>query len=197
MVTNDWCIIYSLWCTSHEHLVLSHPKNIRWNIVQPISKHIPTPSLVSFSGLSIIFIGWVFFSHESHLTGEPCDYFILSLIVARNYVSACMFCIVWCQQISIWNKQIESSIYLIKQVFLIWWSEKEQGTQKIKISNWGTGEHRDSFHRNKRMGTHWEGLSIFSYAKLLRAQAMGIICIWFWYGKSPFSLHVTSSYKAI
>ena len=39
-----------------EHLVLSHPKkiltpntkyDIRWYIVQPISKHIPTPSLVS------------------------------------------------------------------------------------------------------------------------------------------------------
>ena len=29
VVTNDWCIIYSLCCTSHEHLVLSHPKNIR------------------------------------------------------------------------------------------------------------------------------------------------------------------------
>ena len=28
MVTNDWCIIYSLWCTSHEHLVLSHHENI-------------------------------------------------------------------------------------------------------------------------------------------------------------------------
>ena len=28
MVTNDWCIIYSLRCTSHENLVLSHPKNI-------------------------------------------------------------------------------------------------------------------------------------------------------------------------
>ena len=28
-VTNDWGIIYSLWCTSHEHLVLSRPpKNI-------------------------------------------------------------------------------------------------------------------------------------------------------------------------
>ena len=25
---NDWCIIYSLWCTSHEHLILSHFKNI-------------------------------------------------------------------------------------------------------------------------------------------------------------------------
>ena len=86
------------------------------DIVQPISKHISTPSLVSLSDLSIIFIGRVFFSLESHLTCEPCDYYILSLIVARNYVLACMFCIVWCQQISIWNKQIESSIYLIKQV---------------------------------------------------------------------------------
>ena len=28
MVTNDWCIIYSPFFTSHEHLVLSNPKNI-------------------------------------------------------------------------------------------------------------------------------------------------------------------------
>ena len=55
VVTNDRCIIYSLWCTSHEHLVLSHPDNIHWYVVQPISKHIPTPSLVSLSDLSIIF----------------------------------------------------------------------------------------------------------------------------------------------
>ena len=118
VVTNDWCIIYSLWCTLHGHLVLSHLKNIRWYIVQPISKHIPTPSLVSLSNISIIFY-WIslFFSLESHLTGEPCDYFILSLKVARNYVLACMFSIGWCQQISIWNKQIERSIYLINQVF--------------------------------------------------------------------------------
>ena len=66
VVTNDWCIIYSLWCTSHEHLVLSHPKNIRWNIVQPISKHIPTPSLVSFSGLSIFFLFNESFFHMNH-----------------------------------------------------------------------------------------------------------------------------------
>ena len=26
VVTNDWCIIYSLRCTSHEYLVLSHPQ---------------------------------------------------------------------------------------------------------------------------------------------------------------------------
>ena len=152
--------------------------------VQPISKHILTPSLVSFSDLGIIFIGWVF-SLESHLTGEPCDYFLLAIIDARNYILACIFCIVWCQQISIWNKQIESSIYLIKQVgklFKIWWSEKEQGTQKIKILNWGTGEHRDSLlHRNKRTGALWEGLNIFLYAKILWAQTLAIICIWWNY----------------
>ena len=77
VVTNDWCIIYSLWCTSHEHLVLSHPKNILtpntkydicWYIVQPISKQIPTPSLVSLSDLSIIFIARVFF-HLNHTWG--------------------------------------------------------------------------------------------------------------------------------
>ena len=57
------------------------------------------------------------FSLESHLTVEPCDYFLLSFIIARNYVLACIFCISICLfQISIWNKQIESSIYLIKQV---------------------------------------------------------------------------------
>ena len=102
-------------------------------------------------------------------------------IVARNYVLACMFCIDWCQQISIWKTQIESLIYLIKQVwfsFKIWWSEKEQGTQKIKILNWGTGEHKYSFHRNKLTGIHWEGLNIFSHAKILCAQTMAIICIW-------------------
>ena len=90
VATNDWRIIYSLWCTSHEHLVLSHPKNIGWYIVQPISKHIPTPSLVSLSDLSIIFIGWVFLSLESHLTGEPCDYFILSPVVVGVHVLHCL-----------------------------------------------------------------------------------------------------------
>ena len=126
------------------------------DIVQPISKHIPTPSLVLFRTSALFLLDKSFFPLESHLTCEPCDNFILSLIVARSYVLACMFCIVWCQQISIWNKQIESSIYLIKQVWFflkkIWWSEKEQGTKKIKILNWGTGEHRDSFHWSKRTG---------------------------------------------
>ena len=66
-----------------------------------------------------------FFPLESHLTGEPCDYFLVSIIVAQNNVLTCIFCIVWCQQISIWNKQIESSIYSIKQV------GKHARTQKI------------------------------------------------------------------
>ena len=101
-VTNDWGIIYSLWCTSHEHLVLSRPP-----------KNILTPNWMNL------------FSLESHLTGEPCDYFLVSIIVARNNVLTCIFCIVWCQQISIWNKQIESSIYLIKQV------GKHARTQKV------------------------------------------------------------------
>ena len=72
VVTNDGCTIYSIWCTSHEKLVLSHPPptppppkkkyiyiltpntkyDIRWYIVQPISKRIPIPSLVSLSDLN-------------------------------------------------------------------------------------------------------------------------------------------------
>ena len=31
------------------------------------------------------------FSLESHLTDEPCDYFPLSFIIAKNYVLACLF----------------------------------------------------------------------------------------------------------
>ena len=57
----------------------------------------------------------------------------------------------------------------------------EQGTQEIKVLNWGTGENKDSFHRNKRMGTHWEGGNIFSYVKILWAQTIAIICIWWNY----------------
>ena len=76
------------------------------------------------------------FSLESHLTGEPCDYFLLSFIIAQNYVLACIFCIVWCQQISVWNKQIESSIYLIKQVGKCLKSDDQiRREQKIKILN--------------------------------------------------------------
>ena len=60
---------------------------------------------------------------------------------------------------------------------------KKQGTQKIKILNWGTTEHSDSFHRNKQIGTHWEGLNIFLYAKIQWAQTMAIVCIWWNYLK--------------
>ena len=82
VVTNDWCIIYSLLCTSHENLVLSHPTpkiniliqntkyDIHWYIFQPISKYIPTPSQCSLSlsvstvkgWTSSVFIWWVFFT---------------------------------------------------------------------------------------------------------------------------------------
>ena len=82
------------------------------------------------------------FSLESHLTGEPCDYFLLSFIIARNYVLACIFCIVWCQQISIWNKQKESSIYLIKQVGKCLKSDdkirREHRKSRFKLRNRGT-----------------------------------------------------------
>ena len=91
--------------------------DIRYNIVQPISKHIPSHPITSFSFRPQHYFYWMSpFPLESHLTGEACDYFLLSFINAQNYVLACIFCIVWCQQISIWNKQIESSIYYIKQV---------------------------------------------------------------------------------
>ena len=99
VVTNDRCIIYSIWCTSHA--ILSHPKNIlisntkydiRWYIVQPISKHIPNPSLVSLSNLSIIFHWMSLYSLESHLMGEPCDYFLLSIIHCSIYLKEhCVF----------------------------------------------------------------------------------------------------------
>ena len=46
--------------------------------------------------------------------------------------------------------------------------------QDFKLMNM---EHRYSFYRNKQTGTHWEGLNIFSYAKILCAQTMVIICI--------------------
>ena len=126
-----------------KHIDPNTKYDIRWYIVQPISKHIPTPSLVSLSDLSIVFYWMSIFSLESHLTGEPCDYFILSLIVARNYVLACMFCIVWCQLISIWNKQIESSIYLIKQVWFFLNLMIREGAgntenQDLKLRNRGT-----------------------------------------------------------
>ena len=63
VVTNEWCIIYSLWCTSHENLVFSppphkkyiDPKHKIWHPLmyfQPIFKYIPTPSLLSLSDLN-------------------------------------------------------------------------------------------------------------------------------------------------
>ena len=59
VVTNDWCIIYSLCCTSHKNLVLSHLQKYQTHmtsadyIFQPISKYIPIPSLVSVSNSTV------------------------------------------------------------------------------------------------------------------------------------------------
>ena len=173
--------------------------DICWYIVWPISKHIPTPSLVSLSDLSIIFIGWVFFSLESHLKGEPCDYFILSLIVAQNYVLACMFCIVWCQQIRIWNKQVERSIYLIKQVWFFYKSDDQRRSRKHRKLRFEIEEQWNTEIRfigsSGRVPTG--KVQYFLVCQILCAQTMAIICIWFWYDKNPFFLHVTSSYNTV
>ena len=112
VVTNDWCIIYSLQCTSHENLVLNHKI---WHPLIYCSTYFQAHShpITSFSFRPQHYFQWMSsFSRESHLTGEPCDYFLLSFIITRNYVLACIFCIVWCQQISIWNKQIEFNLFI-------------------------------------------------------------------------------------
>ena len=131
VVTNDGCIIYGLWCTSRENLVFSHPqkyidpKHKIWHplIYFPTYFQVHSHPITSFSywpQLNEHYFYWMgIFSLGSSLQGEPCDLFLLSIIVARNYNA-------WCQQFSIWNKQIERSINLIKQVgklFKIWWSE--------------------------------------------------------------------------
>ena len=121
------------------------------------------------------FIGWVFFSLESHPTGELCVIFV------RNYVLACMFCIVWCQQISIWSKQIESLIYFIKRVWFLKNLMIREGAGNTENLDFKLRDHRDPFHRNKRTGTHTEGLNIFSYAKILCAiygHNLHLILIW-------------------
>ena len=56
VVTNDWCIIYSLCCTSQpppKNIMAPNTKyDIRWYIFQHIPKYIPTPSLVSLSNFN-------------------------------------------------------------------------------------------------------------------------------------------------
>ena len=80
-------------------------------------------------------------------------------------------------------------------MFKIWWSDKKR-TQKLKILNWGTGEHRVSFYRNNWTGTHWDWcLNIFLYAKILWAQNIAINRIWCNY--FDMIRHVTSSYKTV
>ena len=91
------------------------------------------PDLCALAYFNIITYG--------NLSGVPLN--ILSSVVARNYVSSCIFCIVWCQQISIWNKQIESSIYLIKQVWFFFNLMTREGAgdtenQDFRLRNRGT-----------------------------------------------------------
>ena len=68
----------------------------------------------------------------------------------------------------------EQSLVLFFKNLMIREGAEHTENQDFKLRNM---EHRDSFHRNKRTGTHWEGLNIFSYAKILCAQTMAIICI--------------------
>ena len=45
VVTNEWCIIYSLWCTSHKNLVFSHnPPPQKKNKQKNKQQHTLTPS---------------------------------------------------------------------------------------------------------------------------------------------------------
>ena len=110
------------------------------------------------------------FSLESHLTGEPCDYFLLSFIIAKNYVLACIFCIVWLEQIIIWNKQIESSIYLIKQLEKCFKSDdqirREHRKSRFKIEEQGNTEIH-FIGTSGRVPTWIKGLNFFLYAKIL------------------------------
>ena len=112
VVTNDWCIIYSLWCTSHENLVFSHPqkyidpKHKIWHPLIYFSTyfHVHSHPITSFffwpqllkGWTSIIFIGLSPFSFGSRLPGEPCN---LSLINYSCLELRCIFCIALYQQI--------------------------------------------------------------------------------------------------
>ena len=106
VITNDRCIIHSLWCTSHKTIVFSHPpppkkkkKNIyiyiltpntkydiRWYIVQPyfqVHFHPITcfscwPQLLK-GWVSIIFIGWVYFHLDHTYRVSPVIFFSYQL----------------------------------------------------------------------------------------------------------------------
>ena len=100
-------LIYcSNYFQAHSHPITSLSTDVYFNIYVPGLSFRPQHYFYWMSPFSL----------ESHLTGEPRGYFLLSSIISKNYVLACIFCIAWCEQIIIWNKQIESSIYLIKQL---------------------------------------------------------------------------------
>ena len=124
VVSYDWCIIYSLRCTSHENLVFSHlppsppppppkkkiyiyidPKHKIWHPLIYFSTYCQVHShpITSFSfwpqllkgWTSIIFIRWVYFHLDYAYRGA------LWLFSLNNYSCPelrCIFCIAWCQQ---------------------------------------------------------------------------------------------------
>ena len=101
VVTNDWCIIYSLWCTSHENWVFSrppppppkkkyiNPKHKIWHPLIYFSTYFQVHShpITSFSfwpqlfkgWTSIIFIGWVYFHLDHAYRVSPVIFFSYQL----------------------------------------------------------------------------------------------------------------------
>ena len=73
VVTNDWCIIFSLYCTSHENLVLSHPQNyidtkhkMSQCMVFPTIRHVrPAKPQISLRIRAVwsepLLVAWVFY----------------------------------------------------------------------------------------------------------------------------------------
>ena len=104
VVTNEWCIIYSLWCTLHENLVFSpppHTHKIYWPQTQNMTSadvfstyfEVHSNPITSFSfwpqllkgWTSIIFIGWVCF-HLDH----ACDLILLLIIGITMHILHCL-----------------------------------------------------------------------------------------------------------
>ena len=131
VVTSDCCIIYSLWCTSHENLVFSHlppkkkyidPNHKIWHPLVYFSTYFQVHShpitTISFwpqllkGWTSIFFNGWVYFhlDHAYRVSPVPTGWALWSFSFINSGCPElrCIFYIGWCQQISIWNKQIES-----------------------------------------------------------------------------------------
>ena len=102
------------------HCWKSHVTAQIWHPLIYCSTYIQAHShpITSFSFRPQHFFYWMNpFSLESHLTGElQFVLFSLTIYNCPELRFGMHIFIVLCQQISIWNKQIKSSIYLIKQV---------------------------------------------------------------------------------